>query len=125
MSNYIDNSHLAEIGEEYELFVGAYCEKILMCHTVLYNGIFLGEKDGGIDLVALSKDSTYLIQCKNLSPWKVIHENTVNQLGGSVRTFCTKYPDACQIKPLIVSTVSFAPDAVVAARANEIELIQP
>ena len=124
MSNYFDNSHLAEIGEEYELFVGAYCEKVLKCYKVLYNGIFLGKKDGGIDLVAFSKDDIFLIQCKNYSPWKKIYEDTVNQLGGSVQTFCLKHPCACNIKALIVSTVPFSKDAIVAAEANDVGLIQ-
>lgn len=123
-SPIFDQPHLADIGAEYECFVGAYYKKVLKCTKVFYTGLVLGKEDGGIDIIALSEDCVYLIQCKNYMRGKVIRENHVNQLGGAARTFMMTHADAYNIKPVLVSTVAFSQEAEIAAKANEIELKQ-
>lgn len=121
MSNYLDDSHLAEIGEEYERFVGAYFEKFHSC-MVIYQGRILGKQDGGIDLIAVAKDKTYLIQCKNYLPSKLIHENVVNQLSGATKVFSAKYPSARNVTPILVYTCQIDGGALYSARINGITL---
>lgn len=121
MSTYIDDSHLAEIGEEYERFVGAYFEKFHSC-MVIYQGRILGKQDGGIDLIAVAKDKTYLIQCKNYLPSKLIHENVVNQLSGAAKVFSAKYPSARNVTPTLIYTCQVDDSALYSAHINGITL---
>lgn len=121
MSTYIDDSHLAEIGEEYERFVGAYFEKFHSC-MVIYQGRILGKQDGGIDLIAVAKDKTYLIQCKNYLPSKLLHENVVNQLSGAAKVFSAKYPSARNVTPTLVYTCQVDDSALYSAHINGITL---
>lgn len=114
-----DESHLVELGQEYELFVGAYFEKILKC-LVVYQGQILNKSDGGIDLIAISQQKTYLIQCKNYLPSKEIHENVINQLSGATRVFASRHPSACGIEPVIISTCPLDSDALFSAKINGI-----
>lgn len=121
MSTYLDDSHLAEIGEEYERFVGAYFEKFHSC-MVIYQGRILGKQDGGIDLIAVAKDKTYLIQCKNYLPSKLLHENVVNQLSGAAKVFSAKYPSARNVTPTLVYTCQVDDSALYSAHINGITL---
>ena len=119
-SPVFDQPHLAEIGAEYERFVGAYFEIIHGCF-VIYHGRMLGEEDGGIDLIAVNQSKTYLVQCKNRYR-SLIHENTVNQLGGAARSFAQKYPEARNITPIVFTTTDFDAQAQFAAEANNVQL---
>ena len=121
MSTIFDDSHLVEIGEEYERFVGAYYEKVLKC-MVIFQGRILGKQDGGIDLIAVSKDNTYLVQCKNYLPSKLIHENVINQLSGSAKVFASKFPSAKNIVPVLACTCAVDESALYSATVNGVEI---
>ena len=108
-------------GDKYEQFIAAYYSSTLGCR-IIYQGHILGKADGGIDLIAVSPDTTYLIQCKNWSNSAQLHEDVVNQLSGAAVTFARKYPSARNIKPVLVAACSFAEDAIFAAEANKVEL---
>lgn len=112
----------AALGEEYERFVGVYFERVRHC-TVIYQGRMLGKADGGIDLIAISPDTTYLIQCKNWSSRSEIHEDVVNQLSGSSRVFSHQHPTAKNVVPVVVATCRFASDAQLSAQVNKVDLL--
>ena len=119
-SPVFDQPHLADIGAEYEYFVGAYFEIIHGCY-VIYQGHMLGEEDGGVDLIAVNASKTYLIQCKNRYR-SLIHENTVNQLGGAARSFLQRFPEARCVTPVVFTTTDFDAPAQFAAEANNVQL---
>lgn len=83
------------IGDIYERFVGNFFEKT--GYSVTYCGIEKGIEDGGIDLICRKIGSrTLLVQCKHWSKDKIIRENVVYQLHGSVDDYSLKFRENCQ-----------------------------
>lgn len=74
-----------EIGLAYERYIG-YLHEQNGFH-VEYYGIKKGFNDLGIDLICKKEDVILLIQCKNWSIHKEIHENVVNQIFGTTYRF--------------------------------------
>lgn len=78
---------LSNKGKEYEEFVAGYFK--LDGYDVKLNGIQLGMKDKGIDIVCAKDDEILLIQCKNWkedSKYKINHEKLKAFVG-----CCTEY----------------------------------
>lgn len=71
-----------EIGRDYERYVGYLYEKD--GYRVYYQGIIEGLEDLGRDLVATKDKSAVVIQCKNWSQEKTIHEKHICQFKGTV-----------------------------------------
>lgn len=75
-----------QIGRDYELYVGyMYTKK---GYEVDYFGSNMGLNDLGRDLIAKKGKNTLIIQCKYWSSKKLIHENHINQLYGTVVCYC-------------------------------------
>ena len=86
LNNYLRKRHSkSHIGKMYERYIGYLYER--KGYEVEYRGIELGLKDGGIDLVCRRKGETVVVQCKNWSETKTIHENFICQLYGASRFY--------------------------------------
>lgn len=84
------------IGKDYERYIGFLYEQ--KGYIVEYHGIKHGFDDLGIDLICKKENETLLIQCKNWSQKKQIHENAINQLfGTSIKYYIEKYDSYQQI----------------------------
>ena len=70
-----------QIGRDYEMYVGYRYEN--EGFSVQYTGIIKKLEDMGRDLIATKGDKIYVIQCKNWSQEKTIHEKHIFQLFGS------------------------------------------
>lgn len=71
-----------QIGRDYELYIGYLYRK--NGYNVEYNGILKQLEDMGRDIIATKGNETLIIQCKNWSQEKLIHEKHIFQLYGSV-----------------------------------------
>lgn len=71
-----------QIGRDYEMFIGQQFES--SGFNVTYTGIIENIEDMGRDLICKKKDVTYVVQCKNWSQEKEIHEKHIFQLYGTV-----------------------------------------
>mgnify|MGYP003292839378 CR=1 FL=1 len=71
-----------QIGRDYEMFIGNKLES--EGFTVSYTGIIEKLEDMGRDLIATKGQEIYIIQCKNWSQEKTIHEKHIFQLYGTV-----------------------------------------
>lgn len=86
LNNYLRKKHTkSHVGKMYERYIGYLYER--KGYDVEYRGIEMGKLDGGIDLVCRRKGETIVVQCKNWSGTKVIHENYICQLYGATRFF--------------------------------------
>jgi hypothetical protein len=83
LERYWTRAHSSrEIGRMYERYVGYLYE--LAGYKVQYTGIVNGLEDLGRDLVCSRGEETVVVQCKNWSRNKVIHEKHIFQLYGSI-----------------------------------------
>lgn len=87
LAKYISDRHLSseELGKRYERYIGYLYE--IQDYNVEYHGIKKGMKDGGIDLIAKAKNHEIIVQCKRRGQNSQIHENTINQLIGTLSTY--------------------------------------
>lgn len=88
LNRYIDSRKKTkwQIGRDYEEYVGyRYRSKGF---TVDNYGSYMGFDDLGRDVIAKKGNKIYIIQCKYWSQKKEIHENHVNQLFGTVTSYC-------------------------------------
>lgn len=87
LAKYISERYQSseELGKRYERFVGYLYE--MLGYRVEFNGIKKGKEDGGIDLIAKAKSHIVIIQCKRRGQNSQIHENTINQLVGTLLTY--------------------------------------
>lgn len=92
LSYYILQRNLSyeEIGKRYERFIGYLYE--LDGYRVEYHGIKKGKEDGGIDIIAKAINHIVIVQCKRRGKNNFIHENTINQLAGTLLTFKLNNP---------------------------------
>lgn len=93
LAKYISERFLSneELGKRYERFIGYKYEA--MGYRVDFHGIKMGLDDGGIDLIAKAKSHTVIVQCKRRGQNSQIHENTVNQLVGTLSTYRKANPN--------------------------------
>ena len=71
-----------QVGRDYEMYIGYLCEQ--RGYNVKYTGIIEKFEDMGRDLVATHGNDIVIIQCKNWSQEKTIHEKHIFQLFGTV-----------------------------------------
>ena len=112
-----------EIGRDYERYIGYLYEQ--NGFKVEYHGILYGLGDGGIDLICKKKNDIELVQCKNWSKDKVIHENHIHQLIGSVSTYKLKYnaDGSKNIKTVFVTTIELSETAREIAKMHEVDIV--
>ena len=138
----------AEIGRDYERYIGYLYEK--EGYTVTYYGIERGLEDLGRDLICTRENEVHVVQCKcwsNLKK-KVIREKHLNQLYGTfvaykiarsmgitieelsniseaqVKRISQGRLDLYRISPVFYSTVPFSPTALAFAKLLNIECLQ-
>lgn len=134
----------AEIGRDYERYIGYLYEKD--GYTVTYYGIERGLDDLGRDLICIKGDKVHIVQCKCWSnkKKKVIREKHLNQLYGTVVAYKVARSmgitiddlakitsdelqimgqgnlDLYSITPVFCSTVPFSPTALAFAKILDI-----
>lgn len=79
-----------QIGRDYELYIGYQYEQ--QGFRVKYSGILENLEDMGRDLIVTKQDKTYIIQCKNWSKAKTIHEKHIFQLFGTLVLYNIDHP---------------------------------
>ena len=81
----------SEVGRMYERFVGYLYER--RGYAVEYHGIIKGVEDLGRDLICRKDDKVTVVQCKNWSRHRTVHEKHLFQLYGSVFLYTREYPE--------------------------------
>nr|DAR97758.1 MAG TPA: Restriction endonuclease [Caudoviricetes sp.] len=71
-----------EIGARYERYIGYLYE--INGYEVEYNGIKMGKKDDGIDIIATKRRELIIIQCKWYKEDSQIHSSTIRQLNDNL-----------------------------------------
>lgn len=79
-----------QVGRDYEMYIG-YCLES-RDYFVKYNGIIENLEDMGRDLIATKDKYVYIVQCKNWSQEKTIHEKHIFQLYGTVILYKLENP---------------------------------
>lgn len=99
-----------EIGRDYELYIGHEYEKDGW--NVEYFGTLKGFEDLGRDLICKKGDSIHIVQCKNWSKHKEIHENAINQLYGTMIEYCIANNKTLkEVKGVFVTSTSLSETA--------------
>ena len=122
-SSFCSDQSPAETGLSYEKYVAEYYLSKAKGTIVVHQGVILGKMDSGIDLVVITADSTYLVQCKCYSNHSELHSNYVSQLSGDANVFTHKFPEAVNIQSVLVASCSFASDAQESASVNNVKLV--
>ena len=120
LDRYIQGSKTRwQIGRDYEMYIGYLCEK--NGYKVEYTGISKRLEDMGRDLIIYDQLDTYIIQCKNWSQEKEIHENHIFQLYGSVVLYKIENP-LCNVKAVFITTTKLSSVAEKIADVLDIEV---
>lgn len=83
-------------GQEYEEYIARHLRR--KGYQITYNGIKKGFDDEGIDLICRKAgEKTLLVQCKNWSDDKIIHENYIFELAGAARYYEDREKDEVQV----------------------------
>jgi len=113
-----------EVGRRFERQVGYTYEQAGF--DVVYNGIYRGVRDKGIDLIVKENNKHIIIQCKNYAQHHQIHENTITQLLGTISTYVLEHPDVEVHKMLITSNDNLDDRArVVLSMHNIVHIVKP
>jgi len=91
-----------EIGRDYERYIGYLYES--MGYSVFYQGIIEGLNDLGRDLICVNGNHTVIVQCKNWSQDKQIHEKHICQLYGTIIAYQIDHPDKIISAHFVTST---------------------
>lgn len=105
-----------EIGIEYERYIGYLCEQA--GYSVTYNGARTKLEDMGRDLILRRGNTTVLVQCKRWSERKIVHENHIFQLTGSLFEYQYQHPEQ-QVTGVFITSTSLSAVASVARRLLE------
>lgn len=99
-----------QIGRDYELYVGyTYSQK---GYEVDYFGSYMGLEDLGRDLIVKKNGEILIIQCKYWSSKKQIHEKHINQLYGTMASYCIENKiDKSHVKGILITNIELSPMA--------------
>ena len=92
-----------QIGRDYEMYIGQLFEQ--KGFRVEYTGIIENLEDMGRDLIASSSNNTYIVQCKNWSREKTIHEKHIFQLYGTMILKTLETPNSKVSGMFVTSTL--------------------
>lgn len=109
-----------EVGRDYELFIGQEFEN--NGYIVDFCGIKDGLEDKGRDLIAKKGKEVIVIQCKNWSKDKVIHEKHICQLFGT--SFKYGLDNNVKVTPLFVTTTSLSDTALEFCHYLNVKVLQ-
>lgn len=110
-----------QIGRDYEMYIGHLLED--RGFFVEYTGIIEKLEDMGRDLIATQGASTYVVQCKNWSSEKTIHEKHVFQLYGTVVLYKLDNP-FFNVKGVFVTTSKLSEKAKQVAKELDITVVE-
>ena len=101
------------IGMLYEMYIAHILRKF--GYYVIDFGIRRGLDDLGRDIIATKvidgKLNTFVIQCKNWSHIKEIHENVICQLYGTTLEYKLSHPDVCnrgEVYPMLITSTALS-----------------
>lgn len=99
-----------EIGRDYELYVAHRYE--MQGYNVDTFGSYMQMNDLGRDLIAKKGNKIKVIQCKYWSSQKVIHENHICQLFGTVVCYCIENNlQTSDVEPVFVTSTKLSEQA--------------
>ena len=110
-----------QIGRDYEMYVGHKLEA--EGYAVKYTGIIENLEDMGRDLIAIKGGKTLIVQCKNWSQEKTIHEKHVFQLYGTLVLYKLDNP-MFEAKGIFVTTTKLSEKARAVAKELDIEIVE-
>ena len=110
-----------QIGRDYELYVGYLLQK--KGYNIEYNGILKQLEDMCRDIIATKGKKTLIIQCKNWSKEKLIHEKHIFQLYGSVIYAKIENP-SFNVKGVFITTTTLSEKAKCIANYLGITVIE-
>lgn len=91
-----------QIGRDYEMFIGYQYER--QGYHVSYTGILKNLEDMGRDLIVTNQEKAFIIQCKNWSKSKTIHEKHIFQLFGTVVLYNIDHPKKPAVGVFVTTT---------------------
>lgn len=91
-----------QIGRDYEMFIGYQYER--QGYRVSYTGILKNLEDMGRDLIVTNQEKAFIIQCKNWSKSKTIHEKHIFQLFGTVVLYNIDHPKKPAVGVFVTTT---------------------
>lgn len=105
-----------EIGRLYERYLGYLYEK--EGWDVTYNGAISGLEDMGRDLICRKGNNVHVVQAKNWSKHKTIHEKHIFQLHGTSVLLPLENPELadCEITAVFATTTTLSEKAKYAAK---------
>ena len=110
-----------QIGRDYEMYIGQGFEE--RGFSVKYTGIIENFEDMGRDLIATKGNKTYIVQCKNWSQEKKIHEKHIFQLYGTVVLRAIETTEE-KIRGIFVTTTQLSDKAKAIAKHLNIWIYQ-
>lgn len=110
-----------QIGRDYEMYIGHKLEA--EGYSVQYTGIIENLEDMGRDLIAVKNGKTLIVQCKNWSQDKTIHEKHVFQLYGTLVLYKLDNP-IFEAKGVFVTTTKLSDKARAVAKEIGIEIVE-
>ena len=110
-----------QIGRDYEMYIGHMLEN--NDYSVQYTGIIDNLEDMGRDLIATNSKHILIVQCKNWSQEKTIHEKHIFQLYGTVILYKLDNP-YFDVKGVFVTTTKLSDKARAVAAELDIKIIE-
>jgi DUF2075 family protein len=108
-----------QIGAMYERYVGYLYE--MEGYEVNYHGLMKGLEDLGRDIIAMKGDEIVVIQCKNWSKFRTIHEKHIFQFFGTVFQYRDENPRK-NVRAIFYTSTLLSPLARRFSDALKIEL---
>ena len=122
LDRYIENRKSKwQIGRDYEMYVGHSLEN--EGYKVQYTGIIENLEDMGRDLIATKENKTLIVQCKNWSQEKTIHEKHVFQLYGTLVLYKLDNP-MFEAKGVFITTTKLSDKARAVANELDIKIVE-
>lgn len=112
-----------QIGRDYELYIAHVYER--KGYSVDTFGSYMRVNDLGRDLIAKKGDRIEIVQCKYWSTKKVIHENHICQLYGTVICYCIEnHLSLDRVNPVFITSTILSHTAKEFARMLRIKVLE-
>lgn len=124
LDRYIESRKKSKwaIGRDYEMFIGHEYEQ--KGYKVIYTGITDRLEDKGRDLIAHKDNEILIIQCKNWSKYKEIHENHICQLFGTTVQYNIENNSLFKATPVFITSSTLSETALKFAEYLGVQVIQ-
>ena len=124
LDRYIESRKKSKwaIGRDYEMFIGHEYEQ--KGYKVTYTGITDRLEDKGRDLIAQKDNEILIIQCKNWSKYKEIHENHICQLFGTTVQYNIENNLLFKATPVFITSATLSETALKFAEYLGVQVIQ-